>query len=159
VNAATPVADDQGNLFVSSEYGFGGLMLTVTPQGASRQWESKEIQSKFPQMILDRGHLYANSRGALKCMSWPDGAIKWKEDFELGPGGALVRAGDKLILMGDDGVLRLVRATPEKAELLSEVEVFAGDSQVWSTPLVYGGRLYAKGEKAFVCFDISGGGD
>ena len=27
---------------------------------------------------------------------------------------------------------------------------------MWSTPLIYGGRLYAKGDTEFVCFDLSG---
>jgi hypothetical protein len=28
--------------------------------------------------------------------------------------------------------------------------------QIWAMPLVYGGRLYCKGENELVCYDISG---
>jgi hypothetical protein len=68
-----------------------------------------------------------------------------------------LRAGDKLILMGQGGRLSIGRATPEKFELLSTAKVFDPErDEVWSTPLLYGGRLYAKGYKELVCLDVSG---
>ena len=58
--------------------------------------------------------------------------------------------------MGQGGRLSIGRATPEKFELLSTAKVFDPErDEVWSTPLLYGGRLYAKGYKELVCFDVS----
>jgi outer membrane protein assembly factor BamB len=160
VNAATPVYHN-GHLFVSSEYNHGAMMLALSPGGAKKLWEKNDVQCKIQPPVLDvnEGVLYANSGGTLKCMSWPDGQIKWAatdKNLRLGAGGSIVRWQNYLLTMSERGVLSLVRATPAGAQLVSQTKAFNG-SQVWSTPLIYGGRLYAKGEAELVCFDLTGG--
>jgi outer membrane protein assembly factor BamB len=158
VNAATPVYRD-GHVFVSSEYNKGCMMLRLTPGGAEKLWENKEVQSKVNGMILDGDHLYANSSGTIKCMSWPDGKIAWSaadSSLRLGAGGSIVRVGnDRLLAMSDRGKLTIARATPEKIEVLGQSQLLDG-REVWATPLLYGGRLYAKGDTELVCFDLTG---
>jgi len=76
--------------------------------------------------------------------------------LRLGIGGSLVRfGGDKLLLMSDRGKLSIARATPAGIALLSQADVLDA-REVWSTPLLYAGRLYAKGDTEFVCFDMTG---
>jgi outer membrane protein assembly factor BamB len=158
VNAATPVYH-QGHLFVSSEYNHGAMMLELSPGGAKKLWENREIQCKIQPPVLDVNEdvLYANSSGTLKCMGWPDGQVKWSASdtkLRLGAGGSIVRWQDYLISMSERGVLSLVRATPAGAQIVSQTKAF-DESQVWATPLIYGGRLYAKGEAELVCFDLA----
>ena len=156
VNAATPVYRDE-HLFVSSEYGHGSMMLRLGGLGARKLWEKKDIQCKFQPPILDGDYLYANSSGTLKCMSWPDGKVVWEardRNLRLGPGGSMVRVGDKLITLSEQGKLSLVAAGPDGVKLLEQAELFDG-SEIWSTPLVYGGKLYAKGVNELVCVDLS----
>lgn len=156
VNAATPVYHD-GHLFVSSEYNHGCMMLQLTPSGARKLWENREIQCKFQPPILDvkEGVLYANSGGTLKCMSWPDGKIRWsaRRGLNLGAGGSIVRWEDKLVTLSERGELSLVQATPAGVKVVSQFELFDA-SQTWSTPLLYGGKLYAKGPDSLVCLDV-----
>jgi len=64
---------------------------------------------------------------------------------EPGRGGSVVRVGDKLITMSERGKLSLIHATPAAYKLISSVQLF-DYSQVWSMPIVYRGKLYAKGE-------------
>jgi len=161
VNSTTPVYRE-GHLFVTSEYNHGSMMLRLGTGDfsvAEKLWESKEIQGKFPGMVLDGDALYSNSAGTLKCMSWPDGKILWSATdpkLRLGIGGSLVRfGGDKLLLMSDRGKLSIARATPAGIALLSQADVLDA-REVWSTPLLYAGRLYAKGDTEFVCFDMTG---
>ena len=52
VNAATPIYQD-GRLFVTSEYGHGCMMLTLSAKGAKKEWETREVQSKIQPPILD----------------------------------------------------------------------------------------------------------
>ncbi len=155
VNAATPVYRD-GHLFISSEYNHGCAMLKLSAGGAEKLWEKRDVQCKFQPPILDGDHLYANSAGKLVCMSWPDGEILWKgwRDLELGSGGSILRWQDKLLVMSERGALGLVKATPEGAELIGMVELF-DEPQVWSTPLLYNGKLYAKSDERFVCLDVA----
>ena len=160
VNAATPVYRD-GHLLVSSEYGHGCMMLRLSQGGAEKLWESKEVQSKFPGMILDGDALYANSSGTIKCLTWPDGKLLWAArdpKLRLGPGGSIVRfGGDRLLALSERGNLSICRATPGGIELLSQAEVL-DSREAWATPLLYAGRLYAKGDTEFICFDLSGSG-
>ena len=157
VNAMTPVYRD-GHLFVSSEYNHGCMMLRLDGRGARKFWEKPDIQCKFQPPILDGDHLYANSAGTLKCMSWPDGKIVWQardRDLRLGAGGSMVRVGDKLITLSEQGKLSLVRADPNGVKVISQEQIFDG-SEIWSTPLLYGGKLYVKGREELVCFDVEG---
>jgi outer membrane protein assembly factor BamB len=160
VHASTPVYRD-GHLFLTSHYGTGSVMLKVGAGGASPLWERKEIQSRFQPAILDGDALYLNSDGKLTCLKWPTGETLWadKSDaLKLGDGGSFVRLQDqRVIALGQRGRLTLARATPEKLEPVSGFDALDG-AQIWATPLVYGGRLYVKGEQELVCYDISAGG-
>jgi outer membrane protein assembly factor BamB len=157
VNSSTPIYRG-GKLFVTSEYDHGCIQLALSAGGATAVWENKNILGKFQGAILDGDYLYANSAGAIVCVSWSDGLLKWKASdpkLRLGIGGAIVRSGDKLIGMTERGKLILVRATPEKIESLGQAEEVVEGKEVWATPLLYGGRLYVKGAQEIVCLDIA----
>ena len=159
VNGATPLYRD-GQLFVSSAYDKGCMMLRLTATGATKLWENKDVQSRFQGMILEGDVVYANSEGVLKCVNWADGKVRWQSrEPVLNKGGSLVRVGGTpwMILMSERGELTLAKVTPEKIEIVSQHKAFDEGSENWSTPLLYGGRLYAKGEKEFACFDVSSG--
>jgi outer membrane protein assembly factor BamB len=156
VNASTPNYRD-GKMFVSSAYGYGSAMLSITPTGVSVDWKSKELQQKFQPSILDGDYLYMNSNGILKCFHWPDGKIAWSSTdsrLKLEEGGTIVRDGDKLIALSARGKLNLVEATPVGVKLISQVKLF-DFLTTWSTPLIYRGKLYAMGEDSLICLDIS----
>ena len=104
--------------------------------------------------MLDNGFYYANSEGVLKCMNWADGKIQWENNLRLGSGGSVLRNGDKLIVMAERGKLYLVEATSKANNVISQVQLF-DYGQVWSSPLIYRGKLYCMGEKSLVCLDIA----
>lgn len=153
VNAATPVYRD-GKLLITSEYDHGCIQLALTPSSASKVWENKSILAKFQPPILDGDYLYANSAEDLVCVKWSDGSTAWKaKDIKLGAGGSLVRSGDKLITLSERGKLTLLKATPDGYTILGKADAVDG-TQVWSSPLLYGGRLYAKGQQELICFTL-----
>ncbi|HEY7120449.1 MAG TPA: PQQ-binding-like beta-propeller repeat protein [Tepidisphaeraceae bacterium] len=157
VNASSPIYHD-GRLFVTSEYDHGCLQLQLSPAGATKIWENTNILGKFQGAILDDGYLYANSAGSLVCVHWADGSLKWKATdpkLRLGIGGSLIRSGDKLLLMSERGKLSLARATADGVQLIGQGQVVEG-KEVWATPVLYGGRLYAKGGQELVCVDLTG---
>ncbi len=162
VNAGTPIVDGD-KVFISSGYNHGAAQFQVTPGGVRQVWFDPEVQVKFPAAVLDGGYLYCNSEdhsGTLRCLDWKTGALKWKATggraMKLGFGGNFVRNGDKLYAMSQNGLLSLMKATPNGVEAISQVQVFdAGFSKVWSTPLIYHGRLYVKGQSDLVCLDIT----
>lgn len=154
VNASTPIYRDH-HLFISSDYGHGCMMLTLTANSAKEDFDKadKDLMLKFQPAILDGEYLYANSGGTLKCAHWPDLKIQWEEKLKLGEGGTIVRDGDLLIALSERGKLLLVHATPQAAKVLSEVPLFDFGT-AWSTPLIYHGKLYAMGKDTLVCLDI-----
>jgi outer membrane protein assembly factor BamB len=159
VNSTTPIYRD-GKLFVTSEYNHGCIQLALSPSGVpTKVWENRNVLGKFPGAILDGDFVYANSSGTLVCVSWVDGSLKWQANdskLRLGIGGSLVRNSQgRMILMSERGKMSLVSATPEGVELLGQGEVVEG-KEVWATPCVYGGRVYAKGGQELVCLELSG---
>lgn len=158
VNAATPIYRDH-HLFISGEYNHGCQMIKVTGTSGEKTWpeDRKEIMAKFPSPILDGDVFYVNSAGTLKCVSWPDCKVKWENnEARLGPGGSLMRVDDKLVMLGETGLAYLVKATPEGVTPISQFAAFPkGDNGIWSSPLVYNGKLYLKGGDELKCFNIA----
>jgi len=153
VNATTPIYKD-GYLFISSGYGHGCAMFELHPSGVKLDWKGKEVTSKFQPVILDKGELFANSAGRLKCLKWPTNDVLWSSNkIELQEGGSFVIDGAQLIAMSEKGKLSLVHLAAAGPELMSEVPMFDYD-KVWSSPVIYHGKLYVKGKTEMVCLDI-----
>jgi outer membrane protein assembly factor BamB len=158
VNAATPIYHD-GHVLFTAEYPTGRARLyALNAKGARKVWENKNLKSKFQPPILDDGFVYANSGGNLVCVEWKTGRLAWQakdRNLDLKAGGSLIRAGgDKLITMSERGTLSVVQATPKGYKLLAQTPLFDA-REVWSTPLLYDGKLYCKGGNEFVCLDVA----
>jgi outer membrane protein assembly factor BamB len=157
VNAATPIYHD-GRLFITSAYGKPPArcaQFQLSPTAAKLLWSNKELTAKYQPPILDAGHLYGNSEGAVRCLRWEDGKTVWTAKDRINQGGSIVRiAPDKLLMFSDIGKATLARATPQGYEKLAEAQVVARTGNAWSTPLVYRGKMYVKGRADFVCYDI-----
>jgi hypothetical protein len=54
-------------------------------------------------------------------------------------------AGDRLIVLSDQGELSVVRANPAKFELLARFQVIGG--KCWTSPVLAQGRLYVRNAK------------
>jgi outer membrane protein assembly factor BamB len=161
VHASTPIYRD-GRLFLTSGYGSGSVMLQLSKNSAPKElWQSKFAQSRFQPAILDGDAIYANSEGKMTCLGWNDARLFWQDadnKLKLGLGGSFVRIpGDRMITLGERGWLTLAKITPAGIDVISTAKGVEG-TQVWSMPLIYGGRLYVKGEQELVCYDIAGGG-
>jgi outer membrane protein assembly factor BamB len=157
VNAATPIYHD-GRLFITSAYGKPPArcaQFQLSPTSAKLLWSNKELTAKYQPPVLDAGHLYGNSEGAVRCLRWEDGKTVWTAKDRINQGGSIVRiAPDKLLMYSDIGKATLARATPQGYEKLAEAQVVARTGNAWSTPLVYRGKMYVKGRADFVCYDI-----
>ena len=160
INASQPIV--HGNrIFLTVAYKGGRCaQYEITPQGPKKQWEGKQVTGRFQPGILDNGYLYVNSEGLLKCIQWDDGKVMWStknsEKPMLNMGGSIVRInGDQLICLSERGKLTLLNATPQGYKKVSEVKDAVEGDQVWSTPLIYDGKLYLKGKTDLVCYDVS----
>lgn len=157
VNAITPIVRN-GLAFFTSGYGRGrSTMLRLDRTEPQVVWETTDPRSRYVTPILDGDVMYINDRGALTCVRWADGKQLWTCDdkrLQLGIGGSMVRAGDLLITLSERGMLSLVTATPDGFEFRGQTRLL-NQSNTWSTPMIYDGKLYVKGNRELVCLDIA----
>ena len=158
-NSTTPVISGD-KVFISTGYNRGCALLQVSPSGTlTKVYESKTVRNHMDTCVLIDGHLYGidgnshNARRLLRfvCLDLATGKERWRES---GHGcGTVVAAGDRLIVLGDEGTLAVVRANPERYEEISRQKVL--DGRCWTPPVLANGRIYCRNAAGdVVCVDL-----
>lgn len=157
VNAADPIIRGH-RIFISAGYGHGAALLQIEGGGVKTIWENQNMRNQFNSCVLIDGHLYGmdgdhGSRGsALRCIEFGTGKVKWTEP-SVKPG-ALMAAGDRLIVMNEPGELVIAQASPASFRALARAQVLGG--KCWTTPVLSRGRIYCRNSKGdVVCVDVS----
>lgn len=153
VNAATPIVDGD-HVFISSGYNTGALLLAFDGQGLTEVWGSKRMRNKMATCVLVDGHLYGIDASVLRCLEFETGAVRWSQ---RGVGeGTVAAAGDKLIVLTDDGELIIADASPEAFQAHARAKVLEG-GQCWTVPVIADGRIYCRSKTGqLVCVDVGG---
>ena len=157
-NATDPIFHD-GYLFASSGYGKGSILLKLDDSGPGMIpeiiWQSDLMDNHHGGVILYEGYLYGaghNDRG-WSCLEFLTGKQRWKE----GGKGSLTCADRMLYCLDERGIMLLVRATPDKYEVVSTFKVpDGGEGMHWSHPVVCGARLYIRHQDKLFAYDIGG---
>jgi outer membrane protein assembly factor BamB len=155
VNAATPLI--RGNeVFVSTSYGKGAVLLRLNPSGLETVWASDEaLSSHYSTGVLHDGHLYGfhgrQEQGCvLRCVAWSTGKVLW-EQRGLGAGTVTLADGHLLILT-ERGQLIRVPASPGGYRPEGETQILGFQSRAY--PALAGGRFYARDKSHLVCVDL-----
>ena len=150
VNAADPIFIGN-NVFIASNYGKGGAMLSLSGSTPKLLWETRSMRNHFNTCVLHNGHMYGNDENTLRCISVDSGSEKWALRG-IGKGG-LIAADGLIIVVSERGELILLDANPNKL-----TEYFRGsilNGTCWTHPTLAGGRLYARThEGSAVCVDM-----
>lgn len=156
VNAADPVVVGD-EIFISSGYGRGCALLDIS--GTVRAvWENKAISSHFGSLVYKDGYVYGldgqagSKRSEIKCVDFHTGEQKWAEKTGFG---ALVGADDKIIFLGDAGLLKVLDMSPDgySERASGQVQI---NGKCWSMPILAGGRLYCRSDKGhLLCLSAS----
>ncbi|MDR2937537.1 MAG: PQQ-binding-like beta-propeller repeat protein [Prevotellaceae bacterium] len=152
----TPVYGGDNLLLCNSSYKVGSVMLRLTNGGRAVEqvWTA-------PQLDVRTGHMlklgsYAYGAGDYKkgwyCVDWKTGKLQY-EDRSL-PAGAIIAADGMLYCYADNGTLALVRATPEKFDVVSKFSITKGTNQHWAHPVIYKGVLYLRHGNALMAYKI-----
>jgi outer membrane protein assembly factor BamB len=150
INAATPIYSD-GRLFLSSNYGNGGVLLRLrTKESPEVVWKSRAMENHFSSCVLYDGHLYGFSTDRLRCVELGTAKVKWDKPG-LGKGSLFVADG-RLVVLGERGILVLADATP--AAYRERARWRALDGTCWSVPVLSDGRLYLRDEKHLLAIDL-----
>jgi outer membrane protein assembly factor BamB len=145
---------------VTSGYGKGAVGLAMADDGRSvRQlWEQPRQDPVHGQAVLVDGYVYAASHqkanGKWSCVDVKTGRLAW-EDAGVGKGGSVIFADGMLYCYSEDGVMGLVRPSPEKCQVVSRFRVTEGDGPHWAHPVVANGRLYIRRGNVLMCYDVA----
>lgn len=177
VNASNPVVIDD-LVFISETYGPGSALLRVRPGACEVVWSDvdrrrgKAMQTHWNTAIHHRGFLYGSSGrhledAELRCIELATGAVRWSEP-ELSRA-SLLYADGHLICLTELGELLLLRATPERCDIVSRVTLRDETAQspapgigkpqllrppAWAAPILSHGLLYVRGKDRLVCLEL-----
>lgn len=168
VNASNPVVVDN-TVFISECYGPGSSLLKVRPGGFDVVWADdpkvrfKSMQTHWNTCIHHEGYLYGSSgrhsqNAELRCIELATGKVKWSV-----PGiarSSLLFVDGHLICQSEYGPLLLLKANPEKLELVAQsmIQDDQGNQLLeypcWAAPILSHGLLYVRGEDQLVCMEL-----
>ncbi len=167
VNASTPVVmDDQ--VLISECYELGTAFLKIDESAPTVVWSDrgkrdKALEAHWNTPIVVGDFAYGCSGrhsgpAELRCIEWRTGKVRWKQ-----PGltrTSLTYIDGHFIVLGEDGRLQLIKADPEKFNVVTKYQPGDTDnagefsSPCWAAPIVSHGLMYARGKNKLVCFEL-----
>jgi outer membrane protein assembly factor BamB len=142
----TILADGHGML-IGTSFGYGTRRIAVArqPSGtwtAEELWTSQSLKPYFNDLVVHRGTAYGFDGNILAAIDLATGKRVWKGG-RYGNGQLLLLPDqDLLVVLGEQGELALVRATPERFEEVAKIQAIEG--KTWNHPIVAGGVVYLR---------------
>ena len=159
-NIPTPtVLGDE--VFCAAGYGKGAALLKLSADGdkvtAKEVYYNRQMRNKHGGLVVVGDYVYGDTddSGRPFCAEVKTGKVKWKKERGQGAGTAAVTYADgHLYFLYQNGIMALVKATPDAYE---EVSAFQGASTAGAElahPVVVGGRLYLRQGNTLWCYDV-----
>ncbi|HVK19082.1 MAG TPA: PQQ-binding-like beta-propeller repeat protein [Fimbriiglobus sp.] len=171
-NIPSPVVS--GDLvFTSTGYGAGAALLRLVPSAGGvrveelkaytgeRRGPQPAVQNHHGGMLPVGGHIYFGSghnQGVPACVNFATGEVKWTAERSPrgGDGSAATAAADGMLYFRyQNGLMALIKADPEKFELVSSFQLPERSRQPsWPHPSIANGKLYIRDQDKLLCFDV-----
>lgn len=144
MNILTPVPFG-GNRVFTCAYGGKALALEIAEKDgaltATQIWDA-QIQAYMSTPVVIDGHVYLHLRNQrFTCIELATGKVAWTSS-PFGQYWSLVARGDRILALDQKGELLLIRATPEKFDLLDRRTV--SEQQTWAHLAVVGNEVYVR---------------
>jgi len=166
VAAPVPVSIGDGRIFLTAGYGVGSAMFRVTFESGNYtvkqlyKLDKKIFACEQHTPVFYKGYLYtvlpADAGPARKqavCMD-PEGKVVWAsgsaERFGLGP---FMVADGKMLILEDNGVLTMIRATEKGYSRLAQAKVLDG-KEAWAPMALADGQLLVRDYGKMKCLDL-----
>ena len=162
IMATTPHFFD-GNLFVTSGYGIGSKLYRLDVDGESitphQLWSNRNFDNQLGGVVIKDGYVYGatqNYKGGRNwmCIKLEDGSAAWEN-----PGvhiGSIACADGMLYCLSEkDGIVALVKATPEKYEETGRFTLPEGMGAYWAHPVIANKKLFLRHGKVLYCYDVA----
>jgi len=177
VNAATPVPCGPNRVFITEDYGRGGVMLEYGPDfQATPLWESAEFGCQFQTPIYHEGVIYGfgGNGGLMVAFDAASGRMFWNEAFyrttiswdgreiPISLGHAhLVHVDGGFLCLSENGALLRMSLGPGGFEIRAKARLFYAP-ETWAPPVVSEGRLYINQNEMgarLICYDVGAGSE
>lgn len=160
IKCVTPLYHN-GMVYVTGGYDCGGMMLKMDADGknATIAWTDSVLDVHHGGVVLIDGYIYGsnwvnNGNGNWCCIEWNTGKKMWEQSWNNK--GSIIAAEGMLYIYDEKrGNAGLLRATPEKFDLVSSFQVKEGKSgPFWAHPVIHNGVLYLRHNNALMAYDI-----
>jgi outer membrane protein assembly factor BamB len=159
IMCVTPVFSND-KIYITGGYNHGGLMVHLTDQGrkASVAWTDEVLDVHHGGVVLVNGYIYGanwlnNGNGNWCCIDWNTGKKMYEENWKCK--GSIISAEGMLYVYDEkSGFVGLVKATPEKFDLVSSFRVKGGTGPYWSHPVINNGNLYLRHGEYLAVYSI-----
>ena len=162
LNCTTPIFGPDNVLFLSSAYKAGSRAIKLRQEGAvthaDELWFTNRVRFMFLSAVRVGDYVYGTTGdfgpAFLTALDIKTGQATWQH---RGFGRAsLVQAGEKTIVMDEDGDLALARLTPQGATILTQAKIF--ETTTWTAPTLSGTTLYARDREKIVALSLGAPG-
>lgn len=156
VHANTPIYHE-GQIYVVSGYGSGGIMLKLADDGnsVSAVWTNTTLDNQMGGVVLLNGYLYGSGQDTKtwQCLDWKTGVVKYQTDA-LGKGVTIANDG-LLYCYSDKGDLALVKPTENAFEIISKFKITLGSDYHWAHPVIKDKILYLRHGKVMIAYSLA----
>jgi len=154
-NVSQPVVLPDNHVFLSKGYGGGCTLLRITRSDETFYVEPlyrhrNAMRTKYTNVCWRGDHLWGLDDGILSCIEWRTGKRLWKQG-RFGHG-QLLRVNDFLFVLSEGGELVIVRATPDRLDVVQQFPALPG--KTWNNLCVHGGLLLLRNDQEAVCYEL-----
>ena len=161
VNATMPIYRD-GNLFLSTGYGFGSKMFKLTKNpdstiSATEVWYEASFDNQHGGVILVGDYVYGSTqRGNWGAIHFMTGKIGYLGRVNGIGQGSIHYADGLLYCLSEDGkTVILTKPEPKEFIELSRFELpNDATGKSWAHPVVLDGKLYLRHAQYLYCYDV-----
>ena len=150
-----------GLVYVTAGYNIGGRLIKIAGNGTSASvvWNDDVLDVHHGGVVQVDGFIYGanwlhNGDGNWCCIDWETGKKMWEKHWNCK--GSIISAEGMLYIYDEKrGNVGLLKATPEKFDLVSSFQITPGDAgPFWAHPVIRDGVLYIRHTNALMAFNI-----
>jgi outer membrane protein assembly factor BamB len=147
-------------IYVTGGYDHGGVMIRLTDQGSKADvaWTDKILDVHHGGVVEINGYIYgsnwlSNGDGNWCCLEWNTGKKMYEEHWKCK--GSIISAEGMLYIYDEKkGFVGLVKANPEKFDLVSSFRVKGGSGPYWSHPVINNGNIFLRHGEYLAVYSI-----
>jgi outer membrane protein assembly factor BamB len=158
LNIALPVWGDDRVLVVSSAYDGGTRALRLTRSAGTTKveelWFTNRMRVHHGNLLRIGDHVYGSSGdfgpAPLTAVELGSGKVVWQD--RAFSKATLVRTGERVLVLDEDGDLGLASLSPKGLELHAQARVLS--TRAWTAPTLVGTRLYLRDRARIVALEL-----